>query len=416
MKSHRFLVIVPLLSWAACNGSNGANTVQENTINQRLLITYLAADTALTGAAGTPAASTGEAGTTGAAGSTTGAAGSTTGAAGSTTGAAGTPVTTTTGAAGTGSLPYQAIATGNSTVDPNLVNGWGLAFNPSGPIWVAANGTGLGVVYDSSGALLPTVVTVPPPAGQAGPSAPTGLVFNSTPGFMGDKFIFATEGGTIAGWQSGTEAVTRVDNSASGAIYKGLTISTVNGVTRIYATDFHNGKVDVWDDSYNLITTTGFQDTNLPSRYAPFGIAAINGSVYVTYAKQDDAAEDDDPGQGHGYLDVYDPDGLQARRLVSQDVLNSPWALAMAPSDFGAMSGLLLVGNFGDGRINGIDPNTGGLISQALDADGNALRIDGLWSLSFGNGTPGAALNELFFTSGPNKEMNGAFGRLDLAP
>jgi uncharacterized protein (TIGR03118 family) len=409
MKARKFSIFFPILLSAACSDDT-AEQLPAADINQRFTVTYLAADEVMSAQA---------AGATGAAGSATGAAG---------TGAAGTG-TTSTGAAGTGSTPapaptpppapsptYQVISTGDVTIDPNLVNAWGLAFGPTGLMWVANAETGVGTVYDSSGQIAPIVGTIPPPAGGTPPSAPTGLVFNSTGGLQGDAFIFATEGGTIAGWQSGSTAVTRVDNSPSGAIYKGLAIMSQNDTPRIFATDFHNAKVDVFDTTYTRLGSPGFVDPSLPAGYAPFGIQAIGTSIYVTYAKQDAAGQDDVKGAGNGYVDVYDFDGVLITRLITQGVLNAPWAVAMAPADFGVFSELLLVGNFGDGRIHAYDPNTGALLGTATDSLGIPLEIDGLWALVFGNDTTGAAHNQLFFTAGPDDELHGALGRIDLTP
>jgi uncharacterized protein (TIGR03118 family) len=303
------------------------------------------------------------------------------------------------------------------TIDPNLVNPWGLAFNPAGPIWIADNGMGVSSVYNAQGQTQTLVVTIPTETGGTPPSAPTGLVFNVTSGFMADKFIFSSENGTIAGWQTGTDAVTRAENATSHAVYKGLALALRNNVPRLYATDFHNGKVDVFDSGYNKITTTGgFADATIPTGFAPFGIHAEGAAVFVTYAKQDAAAHDDVKGAGNGYVNAFDFDGVLTRRLVSQGALNSPWAIALAPSDFGNLSHDLIIGNFGDGKVNAYDPSTGAFQATAITSGNVPLVIPGLWSLVFGNDTAGAAHNQLFFTAGPNDEMNGVFGRLDFVP
>jgi hypothetical protein len=210
-------------------------------------------------------------------------------------------------------------------LDPNLVNPWGLASStPSptaSPIWVSDNGTGVATLYNGAGVAQSLVPTIPPPNGSPPGtfSAPTGVVFNPTAGFGGSRFIFATEDGTIASWKlaNGTTAVLQVDNSGS------------------------------------------FTDPNLPAGYAPFGINNIGGKIYVTYAQQDGTKHDDVAGAGHGFIDVYDTNGHLLNRLVSQGVLNSPWGLALAPSNFGVFSNDLLVGNFGDGTINAFDITTG---------------------------------------------------------
>jgi uncharacterized protein (TIGR03118 family) len=308
------------------------------------------------------------------------------------------------------------------TVDPNLVNPWGLGFveppdASTSIVWVADNGTGLSTTYSPAGMVLPTTITIPVPAdGGMPPSTPTGLVVNTTAtAFMADKFIFATEDGTISGWQSGAAAVMRVDSSASGAVYKGLAIATLNGVPRLYATDLHNGAVAVWDQTYASVTATGgFTDPTIPAGFAPFGIQSSAGLLWVTYAKQDAMKHDDMAGAGNGFVDVFDVNGTFMKRLISQGALNSPWALVVAPDDFGAFSGALLVGNFGDGHINAYDVTTGSWRGPALDLTGAPLKIDGLWSLVFGNDTTGAAHNRLFFTAGPDMEMHGQMGHLDL--
>ncbi|HEX3696161.1 MAG TPA: TIGR03118 family protein [Polyangia bacterium] len=303
------------------------------------------------------------------------------------------------------------------TIDPNLVNPWGLAFNPSGPLWVADNHSGLSTVYSATGEILPVVVTVPVPAdGGMPPSAPTGLVFNgSATTFMGDKFIFSSEDGTISGWQTGTAAALRADNSPADAIYKGLALATSGGASHLFATDFHNGKIDVFDESYaKVVPAGGFTDATIPAGFAPFGVQAIADAIWVTYAQQDDMKEDDMPGPGNGYVDVFDFDGHFVRRAISQGALNSPWALVVAPADFGAFSGALLVGNFGDGHINAYNQATGALLGGALDTAGAPLKIDGLWALVFGNDSTGAPHTRLYFTAGPKMESHGLLGYLDV--
>ena len=213
------------------------------------------------------------------------------------------------------------------TVDPDLVNPWGLAFNPTGPLWVADNGTGVSTVYSATGQPVPLVVAVPVPDGGTPPSAPTGLVFDATATtFMGDKFIFSSEDGTISGWQTGMAAVLRVDNSSTSTVYKGLALASVNNVARLYATDFHNAKVDVFDQTYTKVTPAGgFTDATIPTGFAPFGIQAVGGAVWVTYAKQDDTKKVDVPGAGNGYVDVFDFDGtLDEARAVFQGRAERP--------------------------------------------------------------------------------------------
>lgn len=202
----------------------------------------------------------------------------------------------------------------------------------------------------------------------------------------------------------------------TGAIYKGLAISGGGNGGLLYATDFHNNKVDVYDSEFKLITVDGgFVDAMLPPGFAPFGIQAINGNLYISYAKQDEDAEDDVQGAGLGYVDVFDPNGHMIRRLISRGRLNAPWGMTMAPAGFGVLSNRLLVANFGDGKINAYDPATGWYMGSLRGTDGHALKIDGLWGLAFGNGYANQSVNTLYFTAGPEDEEHGAYGRIDVA-
>ena len=310
-----------------------------------------------------------------------------------------------------------------AVIDSSLKNPWGISFSPTTPFWISDNGSGLSTLYSGDGTKQGLVVTIPPPGGSpAGTMAtPTGTVYNGTStDFSGDRFIFATEDGTIAGWQGGTTASLRADNSAGGAVYKGLAIAS----GMIYATDFANGKVDVWNDGYTPLSLGGgaFTDPNLPSGYSPFGIQNLGGDLYVTYAKKEAGGDDDTPGPGFGFVDKYDTSGNLLQRVVVGDPgnpnspLNSPWGLAIAPAGFGDLGGVLLVGNFGDGHINAFDSTTGAFIRTLTDASGSPLVIDGLWGLSFGNGGPGFDANKLYFTAGINDEQDGLFGSLSPVP
>jgi uncharacterized protein (TIGR03118 family) len=271
------------------------------------------------------------------------------------------------------------------------------------------------------------VVTIPPPAGSpAGTiSAPTGTVFNGTTEFKvsngtttaPSRFIFATEDGTIAGWSptvDTTHAIIAVDNSGSGAIYKGLAIGSTATGNFIYATNFHAGTVDAFDGQFHPATTLlgSFSDPALPTGFAPFGIQNIGGVLYVTYAKQDADKEDDVAGRGNGFVDAYGTNGILLGRVASGVPLNSPWGLALAPATWGRLAGDLLVGNFGDGAINVFDPATGGWRGGLKTETGDPLRIDGLWGLRYGNGGNGGDPNLLYFTAGPDDESNGLFGSL----
>lgn len=300
--------------------------------------------------------------------------------------------------------------------DPNLVNAWGLTSSPTSPWWVSDNGTDLSTLYRGDGSPQALVVGVA--------SAPTGAVFNSTAGFglpTGGKaiFIFSTEDGGILGWNGaqGTTAFLKKDRSDVGAVYKGLAIANTAAGPRLYATDFHNARVDVYDGNFTLVPDSGFVDPSMPSGYGPFGIQTIGDRVFVTYAKQDAKAHDDVAGQGLGFVDVYDTSGNLLGRVAQHGQLNSPWGLALAPASFGTYAGDLLVGNFGDGNINAFEELPNGQFvhrGELRDPSGKSLEIDGLWALQFAqggnNGTPG----QLFFTAGPNGESDGLFGRIQV--
>jgi uncharacterized protein (TIGR03118 family) len=314
-------------------------------------------------------------------------------------------------------------------VDPNLVNPWGLAANPTGPLWINDNGQGVSTLYDSSGDPFPVgqplVVTVPPPAGSpAGAAgAPTGMVFNNTQDFVvtegmrsaASVFIFSTEDGTVSGWNpnvDGEAAILAVDNSASGAVYKGLALGSNAGGSVLFATDFHNGRIDAFDGTFAPATLSGsFADPHIPAGFAPFGIATIQGNLCVTYAKQDADQEDDVAGPGNGFINVFDTNGSLIRRFASQGVLNSPWAVVLAPPGFGPFGNTILVGNFGDGEISAFDAANGAFLGQLTDG-ANPLKIDGLWGLIFGNGATAGGVDTLYFTAGPDEEQHGLFGML----
>ncbi len=308
-----------------------------------------------------------------------------------------------------------------ATVDPNLVNSWGMAFSATSPVWIADNGTGLSTLYTGTGSIVPLVVTIPPPMGAEGPSAPTGLVFSGGGAFAvkahdlsgNSVFIFDTEDGTIAGWSPTVDlhnAVIAVDNSASGAIYKGLAIGSTEEGTFIYATNFNSGWVEMYDSNFKWVKN--FTDWDVPQGYAPFGIQTISGKLYVTFALQDEDKEDDVAGPAHGFVDVFDLNGNKIRRLISHGELNSPWGLALAPSNFGKFSGDLLVGNFGNGHVNAYDINTGAARGHMLRPNGHTLEIDGLWGLAFGTGGASGPANTLLFTAGPDDEAHGLFGTI----
>jgi uncharacterized protein (TIGR03118 family) len=271
-------------------------------------------------------------------------------------------------------------------------------------------------LYTADGTPFPPPPATPLVVGV--PNAPTGLVANSGPGFVVGSgsalFIFSTEEGKILAWNGslGTQAQV-VANRNVGAIYKGLAIAG----NRLYATDFHNGRVDVFNSNFGFEPMPGaFVDPGIPAGFAPFGIQEIGGDLFVTYAKQDADAEDDVHGQSLGFVDAYDTNGVLLSRVVTRGQLNAPWGLALAPDDFGPFSGDLLVGNFGDGEINAYEPQSDGTyerVGALAGADHRTIRIDGLWALQFGHGTVNnGPTNTLFFTAGPAEESHGLFGKI----
>jgi uncharacterized protein (TIGR03118 family) len=322
--------------------------------------------------------------------------------------------------------------------DPNLVNPWGIAFSPANltanppskgsPFWVSDNGTDKSTLYIGDSGTTPLSINTPlgsvsMPTG----TNPTGIVFNGTPDFalpVGGKaaFIFASEAGKIVGWNGAsgmTAQVTTAKPPDANPVYKGLALGTVGSANFLFVTDFHNGKIDVFDKNFAFVpptSTTAFTDPNLPKGFAPFNIENFGGKLYVTYAKQNAAAHDDVAGKGNGFIDVYDTSGKLLQRLVSNGPLNSPWGMAMAPSSFGQFGGDLLVGNFGDGHINAFDPTTGKSLGELSSSRGHPVVIDGLWGLTFGNGGNAGDANSLYFTAGPDDESHGVFGKITANP
>lgn len=306
--------------------------------------------------------------------------------------------------------------------DPNLVNAWGLSRSATSPWWVADNGTGVSTLYNGVGAKIPLTVTIPTELGGVPPSAPTGTVFNGTTDFKlpnnsPARFLFATENGTIAGWNGGTSAVNKVDH-AGWAVYKGLAIGQVGGANYLYAANFFAGTVEVYDANFtpHSFGPNAFKDWSIPEGYAPFNVQAIGDRLYVAYAKQDEDKIDEVAGHGNGFVDAYSLDGMLKLRLHSGYWMNAPWGIALAPADFGRFSNMLLVGQFGSGQIAAFDPMTGHFRGLLRGAPSRPLKIDGLWALSFGNGAAAGPINTLYFTAGTDDEVHGLFGTITPLP
>ena len=332
--------------------------------------------------------------------------------------------------------------------DAVLENAWGITFSPAGsPFWVNDNASGCSTLYAGDGTKIGLQVSIPLPGGSVAPNscqpfdfsnppatapaAPTGIVWNPSTAFVvpGTKiaaaFIFATEDGTLSAWAGGLSpaaaAVLAADNSATptqatGAVYKSLVFGLSARGLLLYAANFRHATVDVFGPNganglFTAATTDGgFMDPNIPAGYAPFGIANIDGDLFVTYAKQDDRMHDDVAGRGHGFVDVFDTDGHLLRRFASRGPLNSPWAVTRASFAFGRFSGRILIGNFGNGHINAFD-NDGRFAGELEDGHGKPLVVDGLWTLTLGGGR-GSSSDALYFAAGPNGETNGLFGTI----
>lgn len=310
--------------------------------------------------------------------------------------------------------------------DPNLVNAWGIAFNPTGPVWVANNGTGTSTLYDGTGTAASLVVNIPGPPGSTGNGRPTGIVFNGSADFAvsaagvtaAARFIFATEDGVIAGWSPTVNRTNAIGVVATpGAIYKGLALGS-NGVDNfLVATNFAARKIDVFDKAFQPTTAPGgFVDPGMPKDYSPFGIQNIGGDIYVTYAKKLDGDDDETAGPGLGLVSVFDASGHFVRRVASHGKLNAPWGIVLAPASFGRFANDLLVGNFGDGAILAFDSHSGEFRGRLHQPDGHLLKIDGLWGIAFGNGIQNQPTNVLFFAAGPDDESHGVYGKITTTP
>ncbi len=330
-------------------------------------------------------------------------------------------------------LVSDGFVAGAPHTDPHLVNGWGVAFNPTGFVWVADNGTGLSTLYDGLGAPQSLVVTIPAAPGSTDPGKPTGIVFSGSADFVvasgalsgPARFIFATEDGLIAGWAPNVDlthalqAYPKPGGAAPTAVYKGLALAANAMGNHLYAANFVGGTIDVFDATFTKVSVAGgFADPSLRQGLSPFNIQNVNGHLFVTYAKHEPGDDDETAGKGLGAVNEFDADGHLIRHVATGGKLNAPWGVALAPASFGKFSGDLLVGNFGDGTINAFELKSGhyNYKGQLKGPAGKVLRLDGLWGMQFGNGLNNQPTTTLFFAAGPDDENHGVYGSIVAVP
>lgn len=311
--------------------------------------------------------------------------------------------------------------------DKNLVNVWGVDTSAASPFWVSDAGTGLSTLYSSNGAVSATVVTISAGAKTTGPAVVTSTLANATGGFpiaagRNPNFIFCTADGTVSGWNSAVDAthsVVMIDNSANGAVYYGCALNAKAAVTTplLYVANFRSGAIEVYDTNYKPATLPGnFSDPSVPAGYAPFNIQQYGGKLYVMYAQQSAGKGAWVSGAGLGAVAVFDTNGNLIKHLVTGGPLNAPWGVAIAPANFGAFSGALLIGNFGDGAINAFDATSGASLGALADPQGNPIHILGLWGLIPGNGGSGGDNQAIYFMAGGAQQNHGLLGSIQAAP
>ncbi|MER7251004.1 TIGR03118 family protein [Kribbella sp. NPDC000426] len=308
--------------------------------------------------------------------------------------------------------------------DPDLVNPWGLSLGATTPLWVSNQGTSTSTLYSAapgSDAVTksPAVrVTVPLPTGQVSNAGGAFLVSNATASAPA-RFIFATLTGQIAAWNPTINPLmgpADIKATTKGAAYTGLAIAAMPD--RLFAANFAQGRVDVFDGEFMPVKLSkwAFRDFSLPRGYAPFNVQTLNGRIFVTYAKPDPKTGRSQAGRGLGYVDEFTADGRFVTRVASRGMLNAPWGLTLAPASWGEPAGTLLVGNFGDGRINILHPKSHGrfdFAGQVRNTHGKPLTIDGLWALLPGTATTGGT-ETLWFSAGPANETHGLLGQLRM--
>jgi uncharacterized protein (TIGR03118 family) len=290
--------------------------------------------------------------------------------------------------------------------DPLLVNAWGISYAPGGDFWISDAGSGYSTLYDATGAPQPLQVVIPSASGT-GLGSPTGMVYNASQEFKIDTwvsaFMFCTLDGTISGWShfDPNNALIGVNNSKSGAVYTGLAITNRTSGNLLYAADAANDKVDVYNGTFQFVMS--FTDSGLPAGYTPFNVQDIQGNVIVTFSN----------GTSGGYVDLFTEAGKLKARITHGGTLNQPWGIALAPKNFGSLSNTLLIANNIDNSstISGYSTKTGKYVGTIRDSSGNPIKIDQLWAIEFGGGSSSnGATNQLFFTAGPNNNVNGLFG------
>jgi uncharacterized protein (TIGR03118 family) len=291
--------------------------------------------------------------------------------------------------------------------DPLLQNAWGLAYAPANPFWVSDEWNGWSTLYNGAGVPQSLKVIIPPASG-GGPGSPTGIVYNGSTEFKIDNwtsvFLFATLDGTIQGWSTFEPAhsLIAVNNQSDKASYTGLAITSKSSGNFIYAADFNNNKIDMYDGTFTFVKSFG--DANIPKGFVVFNVQDINGKLYVAYVSAS--------GGGGGYIDIFTEAGKFVKRLAHGAPLNQPWGFAIAPKNFGPLSNTLLISNnTNTGTINGFNLTTGAFVGTLKNAAKKPITINQLWGIEFGGGTKGnGKTNQLFFTAGPGNNVDGLFG------
>jgi uncharacterized protein (TIGR03118 family) len=322
-------------------------------------------------------------------------------------------------------------------LDPLLVNPWGISATASSPFWISNNGTSTTqLIRGDQPAASPVVLNASPQTITIPGGLPTGTVASPTatdfvlPGACasapcGANFLFASITGNIVGWDPNAPAAGSTTGviaaSHPGHVYTGLAIAN-NGTNHLYAADFANGTIDVYDASFALQPAASFPfidptiPTTMGNTYHPFNIQAIGSSLYIMYAKVDPMTGLDEEGVGNGFVRRFNLNGVRDLTFgINNGALNSPWGCVLAPATFGIFGGSLLIGNFGEGNpsIHAFNPTTGAFLGTLQNEAGDGIEIDELWALQVGNGGAGGNVNTVYFSAGPSEEEHGLFGALN---